>query len=389
MSILSAGWAFLFAITVFAPLIVITFFETWEKTGIAAGIAWILTTIAGFQAGKSPSSSGTPPSNTAAPRATSPVVEIIAKVAPPLAVLGLLIAISTANFLAIEKVWQRHTDVPIPAAAAASSMSVTAHGTGTLSVNWSPGQKPGFFTVFAADPLNYSAVGLEAFNVWIVFLASWWLIDIAYLMSQRVNINEFSMNHFYKNRLVRCYLGASHGTARKPNPFTGFDPKDDIPMGDLVPGPKYDAPYAILNCALNLNHGTELAWQERKASSFIFTPLYCGYKPARADQGYVLTESFTGRDGAHLGLATAISGAAANPNWGYHTSPVTAFLMSIFNVRLGWWIGNTNNAAAAHTFGPPVALQYLFSELLGMTDEASSYLNLSDGGHFENLGYTN
>ena len=55
-------------------------------------------------------------------------------------------------------------------------------------------------------------------------------------------------------------------------------------------------------------------------------------------------------------------------------------------MRLGWWIGNTQQPEYAGTFGPPVALRYLFAEMLGQTDEKSHYLNLSDGGHFENLG---
>ena len=41
-----------------------------------------------------------------------------------------------------------------------------------------------------------------------------------------------------------------------------------------------------------------------------------------------------------MGLAIATSGAAASPNMGYHTSPTLAFLMTVFNVRLGWWLRN-------------------------------------------------
>jgi hypothetical protein len=42
-----------------------------------------------------------------------------------------------------------------------------------------------------------------------------------------------------------------------------------------------------------------------------------------------------------LGTAMAISGAAANPNMGYYSSSIVTFLMSLFNIRLGWWLGNT------------------------------------------------
>jgi hypothetical protein len=82
----------------------------------------------------------------------------------------------------------------------------------------------------------------------------------------------------------------------------------------------------------------------------------------------------------------AISGAAANPNGGFHTSAPMAFLMTIFNVRLGWWVGNPRLDGPSAAPGPRNALAALLSELFAQTDARSSFLNLSDGGHFENLG---
>jgi hypothetical protein len=63
-----------------------------------------------------------------------------------------------------------------------------------------------------------------------------------------------------------------------------------------------------------------------------------------------------------------------------------AFLLTVFNARLGWWVGNPRWRDAAPLPGPKFALRYLFSELLGQTTGASKFVNLSDGGHFENLG---
>jgi hypothetical protein len=89
-----------------------------------------------------------------------------------------------------------------------------------------------------------------------------------------------------------------------------------------------------------------------------------------------------------LGTAFAISGAAANPNMGYHSSPVVGFLMTLFNVRLGWWLGNPGPAGAKtwRRSGPRYSVGPLFSEALGRTTDRYKYVNLSDGGHFENLG---
>jgi hypothetical protein len=81
----------------------------------------------------------------------------------------------------------------------------------------------------------------------------------------------------------------------------------------------------------------------------------------------------------------AISGAAASPNMGYHTSTALAFLMTVFNVRLGWWLPNTRGKAWQSS-SPGFGLFYLLNELLGQTNQERDYVYLSDGGHFENLG---
>jgi hypothetical protein len=83
-----------------------------------------------------------------------------------------------------------------------------------------------------------------------------------------------------------------------------------------------------------------------------------------------------------------ISGAAANPNMGSNSSPAISFLLALFNLRLGAWLGNTNergNETCGRT-GPSQAMVPLFAELFGLTTAKGRYINLSDGGHFDNLG---
>jgi hypothetical protein len=229
---------------------------------------------------------------------------------------------------------------------------------------------------------------------------------LGWALARRVDVNEFSMHHFYKNRLVRCFLGASRWPTRQPNQFTGFDPADDVAMPDLSPtltsegyepGPgAYVGPYPIVNTSLNLVHGKQLAWQERKAESFVFTPQFSGFEitlleetgdPALSNYAFRPTREFSGMpSGIHIGSAAAVSGAAASPNMGYATSPASAFLMTIFNVRLGWWFGNPRHERAWRKSGPDNGLLYLLRDLFGRTDDSSQYIYLSDGGHFENLG---
>ena len=89
-----------------------------------------------------------------------------------------------------------------------------------------------------------------------------------------------------------------------------------------------------------------------------------------------------------LGTAMAISGAAVSPNMGYHSSPSIALLLTLFNVRLGWWLGNPGEKGQTtyEKDGPLRSAAALFDEAFGKTTDESEYVYLSDGGHFENLG---
>jgi len=231
-----------------------------------------------------------------------------------------------------------------------------------------------------------------------------------FYIASRVDINEFSMHYFYKNRLVRAYLGASRNRAhRLPNAFTGFDLDDDIRMRrfqysdptqarDAVTDcrPSYAGPYPIINTALNITRGEELGIQNRKAESFIFTPLWSGFdftrrqasvrKTALSEFAFQRTDLFgTPTEGALLGTAMAISGAAFNANAGFHTQPAIAFLLTVFGVRLGWWAGNPRTGKWTQP-SPSVGLLYLLKELTANTSTNEDFVLLSDGGHFENMG---
>ncbi|MGB5082677.1 MAG: patatin-like phospholipase family protein [Burkholderiales bacterium] len=221
----------------------------------------------------------------------------------------------------------------------------------------------------------------------------------AYLLGWRFDINLFAYHQFYRNRLARCFLGASKyargnetpALQRHPNEFTDLDPDDDLRLHDLAlerAEGRVQHPYHLVNTALNLANPKDLGWQQRKAASFTFSPLFAGYelRYERSRRGGYRSMEIYGGGGMKLGIPLAISGAAASPNQGYHTSPGLAFLMTVFNVRLGRWCGNTASRRAWRDPGPVFSNHYLFRELLADTNEASRFLYLSDGGHFENLG---
>ena len=245
-----------------------------------------------------------------------------------------------------------------------------------------------------ADAKPDSDEGLGAF----IFSAACGLL--ALFLSSRVDINEFSLHQFYRNRIVRCYMGGARCAARVPDPFTGFDGADDFPVSALAPSRGYSGPYAIFNTTLNVTHGDELAWQERKGEAFAVTPGFSGFsvESSRATEagadgnrklspgGYRTSSDYAyPEEGVSVGTAVAISGAAASPNQGRNSSVSTAFLMTVLNVRLGWWLGNPRRKDGWQKAGPKTGLFQLVAELIGSTNDTGKYVNLSDGGHFENL----
>lgn len=234
-------------------------------------------------------------------------------------------------------------------------------------------------------------------------------VAIAILTNRFINVNVFSLHGMYRMRLTRAYLGASN-LSRQPNPFTNFDPTDNLYEANLSQDGR--APLHVINAALNLVATRNLAWQQRKAEPFSFTPLHCGCWRI----GYARTPQYGGYRGVRVGTAMAISGAAVSPNMGYHSSALVTFLMAFFNTRLGWWLPNPGwphirqkalqeIAASAAGSSKPIGssglaeacdflqqarptwgLAPLIAEAFGHTDDTSRFIQLSDGGHFENLG---
>jgi hypothetical protein len=208
------------------------------------------------------------------------------------------------------------------------------------------------------------------------------LIGIAFLLSTVVNVNRFSLHALYRNRLVRAFLGSARAGLRTPDPFTGFDAADNQRLAEMRPQSNQNRLFHVINAALNIVASKNEAWQERKAESFAMTRLSCGNPYVR----YRRTKYYGHpKKGISLGTAVAISGAAVSPNQGYNSSRLIGFLLMLFNVRLGWWLGNPKMGSYALA-GPTFSLTPALRELAGDTTDDSEWIYLSDGGHFENLG---
>lgn len=388
MLIYSITWLGLFAIALYGP-IVLVILGSLALSGL--GLGWVGSTVTGVLVGKN-----TEPRDDEPPPAWR---RLVIAVAPQIFIVGLLALVGLGLHAALgSRGAGEPATQPAPAGAPAGQEAAAGETASpalpACDYFFPPQAEEG-----APAPSTLEVFHCHTRRLWegttsrAVLGLLGLLAVLALILSWRVDINEFSMHLFYRNRLIRAYLGASN-QKRTPQPFTGFDPGDDVPLSSLSPTRGYDGPYPIHNATLNLVAGKELAWQERKGASWVFTPLasgfdvYAGESDGKLDRhGYRPTDGYRQtEEGVTLGTAMAISGAAASPNMGEGSSPAMAFLLTVFNVRLGWWLGNPRHRRTWFRMGPHVGIFALLSELFGHTDEESRYVYLSDGGHFDNLG---
>ena len=335
-------------VTIFGPLFVLRVIESdWSKIKWSAVLGWVGTVIGGLLAGNSSHTSGDETST-----AKARLLSGLARFGAFMFIVGAVVGAALLVHVLLIRLW-------------VSGRAVSA------ATYW------GNLNAITTAQYLWSALAL---------------VTLGAILSWRVEINVFGLNQFYRNRLVRCYLGATRWVPglRRPHRFTGFDEKDDLALSQFrhdakVGGLPYRGPFPIINCSLNLGGSSDLLLHTRHSASFTLTPIRCGAD--RRQVGFVPTKredgSFAG--GVLLGQAISVSGAAASPNMGYNTSPLVAFLLTMFNVRLGWWFPNPGRTywnAEWLRF----SLWYLVREIFAVADERRFFVNVSDGGHFENLG---
>ena len=193
-----------------------------------------------------------------------------------------------------------------------------------------------------------------------------------FLISETVNTNRITLHHFYRDRLSEAYV-------------IKRDPKSDlIASNEALTLPKLHArangaPYHLINATLNIPDTRDRYLRGRRADFFLFSKFYCG-----ADStGYRRTDGYEGGE-THLATALAISGAAASPRMGTSSKSSVAFIMTLLNLRLNRWMLNPSLPSLPKSLF--VWPYYFVKELFGRSKETDWLLNLSDGGHHENLG---
>ena len=213
--------------------------------------------------------------------------------------------------------------------------------------------------------------------------ADWWFVGVMalVLLLNRVwvDVNVSSAHGFYRDRLSKAFL-------IRTGRYGPVMANDDQKLSTLGENPA--APYHLINTSINLSGERLSDLPGRPADFFLFSKRFVGSYAT----GYCDTHPMEKRDTRlNLGTAMAVSGAAAAPNSGTATIRPLAFILTLLNVRLGYWVPNPWYVQAPSLVRRLRLLSrpgpfYLLREGLGLLNAKTSFVNISDGGHIENLG---
>jgi hypothetical protein len=160
-------------------------------------------------------------------------------------------------------------------------------------------------------------------------------------------------------------------------------------IANIEPPHSPPGPYPLINTNVVLvNDKKDSKYQLRGGDNYVLSPFFCGSKATDWAE--------TKTNFAHVSLPTAMaaSGAAINPFTGYLGTGATrtwlvSVVLALLNLRLGFWIWNPSRAKLLKWW-PRVPNHILPGFCYGVFRKGhthkSWYLELTDGGHFDNLG---
>lgn len=226
-----------------------------------------------------------------------------------------------------------------------------------------------------------------------------WLLGLTVLYCLYTNINLTGLHRFYRDRLMETFMPDRESIEKDSR--AGTTSANHMDLADICDS-EDDGPYQLLNTHVVLMGGRKARFRSRMGDSFVMSRLFCGSEAT----GYVRTKTWLkprrlvlARPVGTMSLPTAmaISGAALNPNaggdgQGLTKSPAVSAVLNLLNLRLGYWVpsprpGLLNMRRPSHWWPPNFLFPGVLQGLLGLSHhEHSDWLELSDGGHFENTG---
>jgi hypothetical protein len=257
---------------------------------------------------------------------------------------------------------------------------------------------PTLYTVLAVYGILFLAYGVALYLQEPTGPRWWWILGVAVgtgFFALVTNLNLVSQHRMYRDRLMEA-LCPDRDSVEKGiwHPAKTADAMQlSVLAGGVNSGKQSEkdkririvGPYHLINTALIIPDSQKPKYSGRGADSFVLSPRYCGSDATH----WLKTEKYMD-DRMVLPTAMAISGAALNAHSGPDgkgmlRTPLVSFLVTLFGAQLGYWAPNPakpeQRQQTANYLRPGL------SGLLGFRmNEHAGFLQLSDGGHFENLG---
>lgn len=215
--------------------------------------------------------------------------------------------------------------------------------------------------------------GTAGMVIWAVLAA------LVAALAVRANVNMVTPHRMYRDRLMEAFMPSPEDmTGKRSQPAVAAN---QAPLAAMCDG---KAPLHLVNTNLILVDSTNTLYRGRGGDNFVLSPVWCGGDAT----GWASAADFagTGPEGLTLATAMAVSGAAVNAHCGAAghgamRNALVSMLMTLFGLQLGYWVSRHGCTAATPNF--VLAAQ---TSLVGRGfDEQAAFLQLSDGGHFENL----
>jgi hypothetical protein len=241
--------------------------------------------------------------------------------------------------------------------------------------------------IVASYPAEFISGSASETLVQVIAILAPGSIPLALVIAVRANINFIGLHRFYRDRLMEAFMPSQASVAVNTVNYSAA--ADSLSVDALKNTSSLGLPYPLINANVILINDLDRKYASRGGDNFIISPLFVG---STATDWQKTNEYIEMNGPLTLPSAMAASGAAASASAGYIGTGITmnklvSAVMSLLNVRLGLWVGNpfhqqTRKITSIPTFWNPG----LLSGILGRVHaHDSTFIELTDGGHFENL----
>ncbi len=213
----------------------------------------------------------------------------------------------------------------------------------------------------------------------------WVVLGLALLVGLMSNVNLLGLNRLHRDRLMEAFM-AGPDAVRQGTWRPAVD-ADRLGLAQVC-GADTVGPYQLLNCNLNTAGSSQSRFRGRGGDSFLLSPLYCGssatgWAPtAEWMRGRMTLSTAMAISGAGVGLESGVQGDGTDKDF------LPRMLRTALGLGLGYWAQNPNPRYGKRSKRLP---NFLFPGLSqGLSGRGLSeqrvYLELTNGGHFDNLG---